>query len=60
LHFSKNNYIVNTRQLKFFLVVLQDVRFDLVKNRGLDITTFIVSCLIQKLIMVLEKIASKG
>jgi hypothetical protein len=30
--------------------------FDLLKNMGVDMTTFAVPCLIQKLIMVLDKI----
>jgi hypothetical protein len=34
--------------------------FDLLKNRGLDRTTFVVPCLIQKLVLVLDKIDSKG
>jgi hypothetical protein len=34
--------------------------FDLLKNRGLDWITFVLPCLIQKLVLVLDKICSKG
>jgi hypothetical protein len=41
--------------LNILRVMLFRVRFDLLKNRELDWTTFVVSCLIPKLVMGLDK-----